>query len=175
MQILLLSDTHGDVDSLHEVLQQNLGAGYAIHLGDIGLPYEMLTGFLLVKGNHDKDGTLPRMRFLEIENRKILCLHGDALEQAVIDCVMGMNLEEQEDTMQICMDVLYHKLSDYARTRGCDTVFFGHTHIAYTGQIDGVILVNPGSLYSNVGDAQHSYAIVDIKDDKLLVDFKTVI
>ena len=53
----------------------------------------------------------------------------------------------------------YTTLAKFAREQGCDMAVFGHTHIAYEGETDGVKLLNPGStLFGG------TYAIIEVAD-----------
>ena len=54
----------------------------------------------------------------------------------------------------------------------CDIVCFGHTHVAYLDQVDGITLLNPGSLSHSRDGKPCSYAILDINEDDVQVEFK---
>ena len=92
---------------------------------------------MVVKGNHDKALKLPIERIVEVENHRILCVHGDIFEADVMEEVFSLMIDEKEDIMQVCMDVLYHHIADYAKKKQCDIVFFGHTHIRVWEIYDG--------------------------------------
>ena len=52
---------------------------------------------------------------------------------------------------------------DEAKDRGCNAVFFGHTHKPLLETIDGVLALNPGSLtYPRQRGRRPSYAIVNL-------------
>ena len=53
----------------------------------------------------------------------------------------------------------------------CDTVFFGHTHVATDTIVDGVRLINPGSLYYSRDGRPISYCIITI-DEEMKVEFQ---
>ena len=58
------------------------------------------------------------------------------------------------------------KLAAEAKRRGCGLALYGHTHIAMIDEIDGVMLVNPGSLRYPVGKGG-SYCYLVINKDKI--------
>ena len=49
---------------------------------------------------------------------------------------------------------------------------FGHTHVAYLDQVDGITLLNPGSLSHARDGRPCSYAILDIDENEIRVEFK---
>lgn len=95
-----------------------------IHCGDSELPPQFLQGYVCVRGNNDFYYEYPEMKILELENHRMMIVHGHH------HLYMGQ------------LDMLVSK----ARRQGCDFVFYGHTHIFSSQQRDGVILVNPGAL-----------------------------
>ena len=55
--------------------------------------------------------------------------------------------------------------NDY-QDRGCDIAMFGHTHRPYLEEVDGITLLNPGSLsYPRQEGRMPSYMIMDLADD----------
>jgi putative phosphoesterase len=42
-------------------------------------------------------------------------------------------------------------LADKAKDRDCRAALFGHTHVAFSGEKDGILLLNPGSVSLPVG------------------------
>lgn len=172
MKILLISDTHGQLNETLQILSQHSDADLTVHLGDIGFDLNYVKGCELVKGNHDKNWNLPAKRKLKLEGRKALCLHGNIFDDETIEEVLQMKYGEEDDLMDICMHTMYKKLAAYAKRKGCDTVFFGHTHHQCWEELDGVTLVNPGSVC--FGTPQSGYAIVEIIGQKITVRFYAI-
>lgn len=118
MKILILSDNHSrslDFDfSKYD---------YIIHCGDYGNSYDVLnqTDALFVRGNCDYDG--PKEIFREINNKKVLVLHGDLYN----------------------VKYHYNSLIYKALSRNAHVVFFGHTHRADMFIEDNILFINPGS------------------------------
>jgi hypothetical protein len=50
--------------------------------------------------------------------------------------------------------------------RGCDIAMYGHTHRPFLDTIDGVTILNPGSLsYPRQSGHQPSYMVMEMDDD----------
>ena len=64
------------------------------------------------------------------------------------------------------------QLVNRAKELNCDIVCFGHTHVSFLDRVDGVTLVNPGSLSHSRDGKPCSYAILDINEDDIQVEFK---
>ena len=56
-------------------------------------------------------------------------------------------------------------LAEEAKKRGCGVALYGHTHRAFVGEVNGVLLVNPGSLKAPAGEGG-SYAYLVVNGDK---------
>ncbi|MEG1733176.1 MAG: metallophosphoesterase family protein [Longicatena sp.] len=172
MKILLLSDTHGALDKTKEVLAKYQIMDAYIHLGDVGFDVKELCDFLVVCGNHDHIKDVPYEYITTFEKRKVLCLHGNLFDQETLHEVFTNTHEEIDDLMELCMNTLYGKLANYAKEKGCDCVFFGHTHHQCFVEKEGITLINPGSLY--LGTPRNGYAIVEIVGNKINVCFEAV-
>lgn len=172
MKILLISDTHGQLKETLRILSNHQDADMVIHLGDIGFNLKYLKGCEIVRGNHDKNIQLPGRRKLRLEGRKALCLHGNIFDDETIEEVLRTHSIEEDDLMDVCMSTMYGKLAAYAKRRGCDTVFFGHTHHQCFETVDGVTLLNPGSVC--FGTPQSGYAIAEISGQQITATFYAV-
>lgn len=146
MRILVVSDTHGDLQLLRETITRQRTAEVVIHLGDgageldivrLEYPEKM---FLGVRGNCDFGSILPHTETMTIEGRKIYYTHGH---------VQGVKLGRYD-------------LLREARSAKADICLFGHTHRALTDYDDGLYILNPGSLSRSRGGGKPSYGIIDI-------------
>lgn len=55
---------------------------------------------------------------------------------------------------------------DEAKSRGCDIAMYGHTHRPFLDVIDGVTVLNPGSLsYPRQEGRRPSYMIIHVDAD----------
>ena len=69
----------------------------------------------------------------------------------------------------------YQRLVYHAEELRADAVIFGHTHIPEYTQINGIWLVNPGSLSAAGSFGKPSFAVMELKDGQIDVQPKTII
>ena len=150
-RILIVSDTHGRAEILEDVLASEGPFDMLIHCGDLegqaDYIYE-LTGpecaCVMVPGNNDFLTRLPRERSFELEGMNVWVTHGH-------------NYYVSMDPAIICEE---------AMSRGMNMVMFGHTHRPIATQMDGVYLINPGSLtYPRQEGRRPSYIVMEIDRD----------
>lgn len=149
MKIFVISDTHGKTQRAKEVYARLKGIDLIVHLGDFQkdakeLGKELGTDVISVKGNTDGSSSSKDYKILETSYGKVLLVHG--------------HREEVKFSLQ---NLLYR-----TQELGCKAAFFGHTHEPFYGEIDGVYLVNPGSLSFPKEESKASYAIVTINKDE---------
>lgn len=169
MKILLLSDTHGQLDETRNVIGAYRNMDAYIHLGDVGFELKELHQFDVVRGNHDHMDSLPYKMIKMFGKHRVACLHGNLFDNEVLVHMMDKAFDDKEDIMEACMNMLYDLLSNYAKTLDCDVLLFGHTHHQVCTEVHGVTLINPDSLC--FGSPHSGYAIVDIQDEKIDVKF----
>ena len=141
LKILLVSDNHGDCDSIQKILHDNPACDYYFHCGDALLTPDEMKPFLVVRGNNEWGNEYPKQHIAKIKGHSILILHGNGYTFSLKD------------------------LRSKAIQEGCDTVFFGHTHLFMDDVLDGIRLINPGSCYYNRDYSAPCYAQVFIDDD----------
>ena len=130
MKILIVSDTHGQMENFKEVLDIVSPVNYLIHCGDVGFGADVIQQMAgcpvsCVKGNNDFGTDLPAEEELAIAGKRILIIHGHR---------NGVHHG-------------YSGVKEAAKERGCDVVMFGHTHMLVIDSEDPeVTLINPGSL-----------------------------
>lgn len=155
MRVLIVSDTHGKDNNLLKILEEDRKYDFMVHLGDIGRLedyIEEVTGLacFAVRGNNDWGSMLPGDSIIMLGRHKTFITHGHNF---------NVYISTQE-------------LRRYAQGLGCDIAMYGHTHIPEIDIINGVTVVNPGSLtYPRQGNRIPSYIVADI-DDKGDVDFQ---
>ena len=148
-KVLVVSDTHGYLENLERVVDAEAPFDLVIHCGDVeGQERSVETicrapGWI-VAGNNDFFGKLPKELTFLVGSRKAFLTHGHTYH-------IGF---EPERVIQA------------ARSRGCDLVFVGHTHVPKLQETDGVLLMNPGSLtYPRQRNRKPSYGILEIGPD----------
>lgn len=151
--ILVLSDSHGDVQALAAILEwaQDKAFTGAVFLGDGSEDLAFasaIAGFTLpwniVRGNVDTNFNLPGTLVLDISRnsktpRKIFLSHGN-IYHVEEDC---------------------RALAAAARTNGAEAALFGHTHIPCLAMLEGVFLLNPGSIGRPRSKLGPTFAVLD--------------
>lgn len=150
MKIILMSDSHGR-DSMIDYLVEKYkeSADLFVHCGDIECDPHNYPNMKIVAGNNDIYYDYPDMLLIEAASHRILVVHSHHCG------FMGNRMRY---------------LSNLAKDKQCDTVFYGHTHVANCEKHEGVLCVNPGSLRYSRDGRKPSYAIVDI-EDQVQVEF----
>jgi putative phosphoesterase len=129
--ILVISDTHGHIPALRQVLSW-AGEGHfntAIFLGDGAEDLSQVSGgsgipWLIIRGNGDPDPSLPLRASLMFAGHSFFLTHGHLY-----------SLNES-----------FGPLIAEAGDQGAEVVLFGHTHCPFLGRENGTLLINPGSL-----------------------------
>ena len=145
MKIIVVSDNHGK-ECLDLILELNNSANMFIHCGDSEQEPTFLKKYISVRGNNDFYN-YDIEKVIQVMNHKILIVHGHHYVYA--------NQREE--------------LVNKAKKEGCDIVFFGHTHIFENKVIDGIRIINPGSLNYNRDGSKPCYAEVTIDENNVIV------
>ena len=150
MRLLVISDTHGMRPGIIKVLRRHEDIKHVAFLGDMlpdiaNIPEMRDRTLYAVRGNCDFGGEEPTSLFIELEGKKIFMCHGHEYN----------------------VKWTYDKAINAACVRGADLLLFGHTHTPIIDYINGLHIVNPGSLGSP-RDGNPSYAIVDISEKGIL-------
>ena len=145
----VLSDTHGDILTLEAVLQwtnrmYNGAIVEAVFLGDgIRDLSRAVSGFSpewkLVRGNNDDSRFAPEAAVFDFCGHRFLLCHGHR------HSLYGS----------------LHSLVAAARNTEAQAVLFGHTHVPYCGYVEGVRLINPGSIGRPRGNTGATFAVIE--------------
>ena len=172
-RILLISDSHGEQARVRRIRRMHASMDVCIHLGDIGFDPKRLRGFYIVQGNHDPASYgLVQQQILELEGCRILLLHGHQLEMEAAAAMQGR--ADEEDTYAAFLRQIEIAGARRARACGCQALFHGHTHMRLDQEVEGVRILNPGSLFFNREDALASYACVDLDNGQIRCQFHTL-
>lgn len=161
MQILLFSDTHGEVLRSIAMLQAHPEVDVCLHLGDVGFDHSILGHIPIVNGNHDHHA-YPMQREMQFGAFRTLALHGHQFESMMFEHLRESPYLNQN--LDNCMTLLYDEMVSYAKRHSYDMILFGHTHIAYFEKRDGIYLCNPGSLCYSHDGRPPSYAILSVEE-----------
>ncbi|MDD2714508.1 MAG: metallophosphoesterase family protein [Candidatus Wallbacteria bacterium] len=147
MKILVVSDTHGDIATLGEVLEKHQSeVELVIHLGDFA--HDLTENFSLPIPSHaipgNMDGVKRQASDLElvitVADRNILLTHSDHL-----DTHFG-----------------FARLSARARELGVEICLFGHTHRYLFDDSSHPVFFNPGSLGRAAMWSSRTYGILEL-------------
>ena len=150
MRIFVISDTHGRIDKAVEIYKTLQDIDLIVHLGDLWIDAKRIKSqfnvpVLGVKGNMDGSFSRDGHHILETEFGRIFLAHGHM------------------ESVKQGLDNLMYK----AESLQCKAAFFGHTHIPLYRQVEGMYLLNPGSLSLPVGGRKGSCAIATVTADSL--------
>lgn len=147
MKVLVISDTHGDISHVCQVIEQieQEGLTHIIHCGDYiedaKALEEMYPQFVMYKVAGNCDGYGAGGTFLEyIDDVAIMMTHGH-------------NQNVKESYEEIWIDAVAHE---------AQIAVFGHTHMAYLAYEEDIILLNPGSMTWPRDQRFPSFAIIEI-------------
>lgn len=125
---VILSDTHGNQDGIQKLSQIFAESDYIIHLGDHcadmrNVQREYPEKCYICAGNCDFGGGLDEY-VLEAEGHRIFFCHGHryGVKQGIDELIAR------------------------AKELDCDIALYGHTHIAFCEQLDGIWVINPGNV-----------------------------
>lgn len=147
MKILVVSDSHKNFNALKTVVDKNPDADMMIHLGDGEHEFNDIShmypqkAMIYVGGNCDF-GQHETIHIANACGYKIFCCHGHTLG-------VHEGLEALVGT---------------AKKNGCKIALFGHTHLYRTEIIDGVFVMNPGSLDSPRNHNKPTFGVIDLSE-----------
>ncbi len=149
MRIIVISDTHGREYRVRDIIESQPEASALICLGDgvekvhdIMLEYPEVK-FFAVRGNCDLTSSKRDFDIIKLGGKEILIAHGHTYG-------VKFGLESFIST---------------AKNLGVDMALYGHTHIADKTYLDGLYIINPGSV--GKGDPKKSYATIDIVEGQI--------
>ena len=148
MKILVVADTHKNFEVLDLCVRKNPDAEMLIHLGDgehefndIRSKYPQMA-MIYVRGNCDF-GNHDEVHVAKVSGYRIFCCHGHTL--GVHD---GLG-----------------DLVATAKKNKCNIALYGHTHLYKTEVIDGVFVMNPGSLDSPRNHNKPTFGVIDLDEE----------
>ncbi|XWX03351.1 YfcE family phosphodiesterase [Aggregatilineales bacterium SYSU G02658] len=175
MRIGIISDTHGDIETLENTLNKLynehqvsaiLSAGDLVGRGpeqNRVVEVHRQHGFITVRGNHDEffNGiTKENAAFLkslpvdwrgELGGRRLFMCHGKPGNN-----MWGMYRDHLSDTY----------LNMVLKSLQADVLITGHTHVPLYVRVQAGCVLNPGSLYAfdSTRATSHTYGVLDLTD-----------
>ena len=144
----LIADTHVPDRSrqLHPAVLPTLekaGVSQILHAGDISIPrvlrqLEEVAPVLAVRGNRDWFGNLPRQRIIQVDGKRIGLVHGHGNWANYLRDKARFLLRGPQ-TFEFFMKRAMRLVENV------DILVFGHNHEPMVKEVDGLLVVNPGS------------------------------
>ena len=144
MKILLVSDSHGNNEALNLLLKQYPKMDLYVHCGDSESDEFSLYPYRAVQGNCDYSWDYP--------------------EYLVISTPYG-NMFVQHRPLPN---------SELLRKYNVKIFAYGHTHVRKYSIEQGIVCINPGSISFARDKYDASYAILDIDEKEVKVEFHTI-
>lgn len=153
MRIIVLSDSHGMKYQLDRMIPIIEGADMFIHAGDhfrdsVYLAQKTGIDTISVRGNCDFDNVESEL-FFELDGVKIFLTHGHRY------------------SVKYDLDSLAIK----GKEVGADLVIFGHTHTPTDVEVQGIRIINPGSISLPRGTNMRTYVELEVENGKIYVHF----
>lgn len=148
MRIAVVSDTHGNINSLLKAIKKMGNFDLLIHLGDYVKDGEKLKTLLsipavIVKGNGDYSSGYKEDETIDINGKKIFLTHG------------------HKYNVSWGYTSLYYRGLEI----GAHIVLYGHTHIPVNLQEENMIIMNPGSAsLPRTSDRIRTFGIINLTD-----------
>lgn len=147
-KILITSDTHGHYGPISDYILTNEDIDLLIHAGDgiedvVNISYETKVPYYVVRGNNDYYSNEAYDKIIKTDGIKILLTHGHTH-----NVYQGFG-----EILQIAKD------------NNCKVAIHGHTHIYNQEEIDGITILNPGSI-SLPRDNNPGFMIMNVSNDK---------
>lgn len=150
MKAIVFSDSHKDFSAILRAMEREKDIDYIIHAGDVHRDVEDIEAMwrqipcISVLGNNDYFvWDVPHQREFTLCGKKFLLTHGHKY---------GVKSS-------------LARLFQEAASRKADVCIFGHTHLAYLEEKNGIRMLNPGA-------AHRSYAIIEIHQDHIDIQLK---
>ena len=153
MKMIIISDTHHDIDAIRRILPVINECDTLVHLGDcnddiLKIKHELtVKEIICVRGNCDFVMKEPEFLVKEWGGAKFFFTHGHRYR---VDSSL--------------LDITYASLENE-----CKFAFYGHTHIPAMDESYGIQIINPGSV-SRPRAGYPSYALVEKKDEKFFTN-----
>lgn len=152
MKFLVFSDSHKYTSGMDKAIEKHKDITHIIHCGDVAddceyleMVYGKTHSLCFVSGNNDFFSSYPLSRCFKYEGKTVYITHG------------------HKERVKGSLDLLLAT----GKKNCADICIFGHTHTQHFEEIDGLILLNPGS----IGYIKEEYAIIDVTKENIDIEF----
>lgn len=146
MEILVLSDSHGNTGKFKNIIDRHPKIEFVIHLGDYGIDVSRISDICgtvtteAVRGNCDRESIFPLEKVLQLLGKRIFITHGH--NYGVKSSLNSLVVKGKKEKANL--------------------ILYGHTHIPKVEMLEGIWIVNPGSIARPKGLQKATYAIVEL-------------
>lgn len=152
MSVLVLSDTHGLMHEVKEVVSRHQ-VTHILHCGDfcVDRTKEPFDAMKLVRGNCDSDRSVPEEENTYYKDLRIYQTHGHLYN--VKSSLLRLHYRAEEV--------------------GANVAIFGHSHVPVSAEERGILFLNPGSLQLPRHFPVPTYAILEqtgVSEDAVQVE-----
>jgi putative phosphoesterase len=156
-RILVISDTHGDLDPALRAVEASRPLDGVIHLGDLlhdagRLQAETGLTFRTVAGNNDAYLQAEESLLFSREGVRIFACHGHRFD-------LHPHHPRREWKRS------FAAMLQEAGKHGAHCVLFGHTHVSFCKRREGMLVMNPGSLWT--GERELTYGLLTLQDGRV--------
>lgn len=144
MKILLVSDSHNDYQALDQLAAKYPNMDLYLHAGDSEQDEWSIKPFISVRGNCDHYYDFPNYMVISSPTGNIYVQHTPYISKSVIN----------EHNAKI--------------------VIHGHTHVRRNEMKNGILYINPGAISYARDKFDGSYAILNIEQNDIEVNFYTL-
>ena len=144
MKILLVSDNHGDYEALDRLANKYPNMDLYLHAGDSEQDEFSIKPFISVRGNCDHYYDFPNFLVIPSPAGNIYIQHTPFISKSVIS----------EHNAKI--------------------VIHGHTHTRRNEMVNGILFINSGAISYARDKYDGSYAIIEIEDQRVEVNFYVI-
>ncbi len=137
MEIIIVSDSHGNVECLKEIVRLHPQANYFFHLGDSERYPQEILPFISVQGNCDYYDTFPLFRMIKTKHGIFYLEHGHRSSHS----------------------------NNYILNKKVDYYLYGHTHILEIKKVGNTYVINPGSISYPRDSHRGSYIVMKWDQD----------
>lgn len=158
MKILVFSDSHGNTALIEKALGIHINStDLILHLGDCAADTRIFTKLC------------PHIANINILGNCDYFSSGyNAVTEAKFDLgktgFSAFACHGHSYAVKRGTDIIYSK----AKAEKASIAFYGHTHIAEISEVNGIIIMNPGSVSLPRGTEPASYGVVNISDNQIL-------
>jgi len=156
-RILVISDTHGDLDPARRAIDVSRPLDGVIHLGDLlhdagRLREQTGLTFRTVAGNNDAYLQAEETLVFTRENVRIFACHGHRFD---------LHPHHPRREWKRSFAAMLRE----AGKHGAQCVLFGHTHTPFCKRKEGMLVMNPGSLW--LGERELSCGLLILNDGRV--------